>query len=108
MTAYTLPITAHVGEGWSATLDVDQPSSWAGWTAKAQIRYYAGAPTVLVELECDLSTPGEVTVSLPDGATTLLGPITGVWDLLVDTTGEDPQYIAEGPVTITDRVTIPS
>lgn len=107
MAAYQYAITAHVGEHWSATFGVDLPS-WAGWTAKAQIRHYAGAPTVLVELDCDTGTDGEVTVSLPTGATAALAPFTGHWDLLVKPADGDPQYIVEGSVTVTGRVTVPT
>lgn len=102
-----VPIQAHVGEYWAATLTVDLPS-WVGWSAQAQIRHYAGASLLLVELTCDLTVAGQVTVSLPPGATAGLGSFQGQWDLLVSTAGTDPQYIAEGPVSITDRVTIPA
>lgn len=109
MAAYQQALTAHVGEHWSYTFRVDEPAAWAGWTAGARIRYYlAPAVQVLIDLEVDVNTAGQVTVSLPDGATSLLAPFHGEWDLYVKPTGGDPQYIAEGPVSITGRVTVPA
>lgn len=93
----------HVGEWWSAVFDVDL-TSWAGWTAKAQIRATKTATAVLVELACDTSVAGQVTVSLPAGETAVLGAFTGYWDLLVKPAVGDGQYIAEGTVTVTDLV----
>lgn len=103
---YDYPIEVHVGEHWKATFTVDL-ASWAGWTAKAQIRTHPGA-AVLVELTCDTSVPGEVTVSVPTAATAALSPTSGYWDLLVKPTVGDPQYIVEGAVTISGRITVPA
>jgi hypothetical protein len=108
MAAYQQAIAARIGEGWSATFEVDQPATWTGWTARAQIRYYRQAPTLLVELDVDLSVDGQVTVTLDGDDTAALAPLAGEWDLLVQPTGGDPQYIAEGPVTLTGRVTVPA
>jgi hypothetical protein len=105
--AYQLAIEAHIGEYWSATLTVDQPATWTGWTARAQVRYWRGAELLLLELDTDLTTDGEITVSIPDGATADFPPTAGVWDLLVQQ-GDAIQYLAEGPVTITGRVTEPA
>jgi hypothetical protein len=108
VTAYQQAITARVGEGWAATFAVDQPASWTGWTARAQIRYRRGGPTLLAELAVDLTVDGQVTVTLDGDDTAALSPLVGEWDLLVRPTGGDPQYIAEGPVNITGRVTVPA
>lgn len=108
MAAYQQPLHAHVGEFWSYTFQVDQPAAWAGWSARAQVRYWRGAALLLVELDTDISTAGQVTVTMPTDATSALEPFVGEWDLYVKAASSDPQYIVEGPVIITGRVTVPA
>lgn len=103
-----LPLVVKRGERWSYTLTVDEPASWSGWTGKAQLRTAAAEDSTLIaELGVDLNTDGQITVTLASAQTATLDPFTGVWDLYV-TLGGERQYVAEGPATITARVTIPA
>lgn len=107
MAALYHPVTIHQGEHWTADITVDLPS-WSGWTAKAQIRAYRGAPALLAELDVDTTVAGQATVTLPDTALDALGAFDGHWDLLVKTASSRPQYLVEGPFTVTGRVTVPA
>lgn len=105
----------HVGEGRDWEVDVDL-TSWAGWTPFATIKYLRGAANPpLIELACskiepDGDDPAMVRVSLDGDQTSTIGAFTAYWDLVVrpDAAPTNLRYIAEGTVTVTDRVTIPA
>lgn len=106
-TAEIYDIALYQGDSWSAEFDF--PFDTTGYTFKAQIRTYPGAPALYGEFAVEVvdDTVGKILLSLEANQTKYM-PVRAFWDLQA-TLEDDPTYkhtFIKGQVFTTQEVTL--